>query len=287
MDPEPSIREHSTEELKALYDDRGHGLTDDQMSRDAEPLGRIEVAPRVFQFRDPTYRPGEKEQHIRNLLRDLNRQQEPFEPIELFAVASHRLVLDGHCRLEAYRRAGLSETVKVPVRYFTGDFVEALTRPASENTKNKLSLSQREQLQAAWRLVLFDEQGDDLSLREIAAATGAGKSTVGKMRKILETEDQLGFDPRERTWKEVKTGIREEREVDENWDDKRVESWKHKLRRALGDVPNRTPDCLFRALEEGYPQLFPQMIPRHWVQDSGIELEILEERNEEFEDFAF
>lgn len=287
MNPNSSIRDYSARELEALFTEKGHGLTDDDMSRSSEPLAKIEVAPRAFQFRDPTYRPGEKEQHIRNLLQALKRRQEPFDPIELFAVAGHRIVLDGHCRLEAYRRAGLSEDTEVPVGYFEGNFIEALKRPASENTKDKLSLSQREELQAAWRLVLFDEGRGNLSLRDIAAATGAGKSTAGKMRKVLENDNDLSFDPRERTWKEVKAGIKQAREVDEDWADKRVESWKRKLRKTLGDVPNRTPDCLFRALEEGYPQLFPQRIPRHWAEDSGIALEVLEERVQEYEDFLF
>lgn len=277
------VRRETTEELAALFEEEGHGLTSEQMSRNQEPIRRLEVAPNAFQFRDPNHREGEKEYHVRKLVQALERQEGYFDPLLLFAVDGHRIVLDGHCRLQAYLRADLEADTEIPVRYFQGAFSEALTRPASENSKRKLALTQRERLEAAWKLVCFDEQRGNYSLRHIARAAGCGKSTVGNMRQVLREEEGLVAKRKSMTWVEVKDERKEAREVDPDWEEKVAEKMRRAIRRALADQPNKTPQCFFRALEEGYPQLIPQMIPREWAEDSGI----VNELATEFEDFEF
>lgn len=283
MTTELNIRKESPEDLAALYEEYGHGLTDVDMDRKKEPLRVLEVAPDAFQFRDPYHRSWTKERHVRKLVQAFDRQENYFDPILLFAIKGHRLVLDGHCRLRAYLRADLPATTEVPVRYFRGDFIEAITRPASENSKEKLALTLEEKLEAAWRLVLFDEMRGNYSLRQVAKDTGASKSTVGNMRKVLENDTEFGFEPRDRTWKEVKSGQADARDINENWEENRAKAWAGQLRNQLGDKPNDTPQCLLQALEIGYPQIFPHAIPLHWAEDSGIMDEILEQKLDDFQ----
>lgn len=278
-----AILRDSAEELASLYEEHGHGLTDAEMSRKKEPLERLTAAPEAFQFRNREDRSGEKERHVRRLTKALERQDGFFDPLLLFAIDGHRIVLDGHCRLRAYLRADLEPSTEVPVLYFRETFSEALTRPALENSKAKLGLTQEERLESAWKLVLFDEERGNYSLRNVAEATGVGKSTVGNMRKILESADGLERDPRDLTWKEVKRGRRENRDHDPDWRDKIVNRWRSDIRRALGDDPNQMPDLLFTALREGYPQIFPQMIPRKWAEEAGIVDELRVEAVEDFE----
>lgn len=249
-----STRQESAEELANLYEEHGHGLTDEEMNRENEPLGRIKVAPNAFQFRNRADWSGAKERHIRKLFQTFERKEGLFDPLLLYAVDGCRLILDGHCRLQAYLRIGLEATTPIPVRYFKGNFSDALTRPASLNSKEKLPLTQEERLEAAWKLVLFDEGRENYSLREIQRVTGASKSTAGNMRKVLKEHEGSGSDPRDRTWTEVKRNRREKQDTDPEWKENRAKAWAQRICSQLGDKPNDTPQCLFDALEMGYPQ---------------------------------
>lgn len=130
--------------------------------------------------------------------------------------------------------------------------------------------------------MIFDEERGNYSLRDVAEATGLGKSTVGNMRSILEEADAFDFNPRAKTWNEVKRLRQESRDHDPEWANKRAKAWAGNLRRQLGDKPNQTPECFFEALEIGYPQLFPQGVPQHWGDDPGIRLE-MKTAEEDFE----
>lgn len=278
-----TIRSEPAEVLAALYEEAGHGLTDDEMSRTQEPLERLEVAPEAFQFRMQHDRSGEKERHLRRLVQALKRRDGYLDPMRLFAIDGHRIVLDGHCRLQAYLRADLKPSTAVPIRYFRGPFNEALTLPASANHKVKLALTQEERLEAAWQLVLFDENRGNYSLRDIEDATGTCKSTVGNMRKVLEKAEAFVFNPREESWKGVKRRRREKRDHDPEWANERAKGWASQLREQLGDKPNDTPQCFFDALEIGYPQLFPQRVVDYWSADPGVRDELATPE----EDFEF
>lgn len=283
MSTDLKILTDSPEELESRFVQHGHGLSDTEMRNESEPIGTLEVAPQVFQFRNLEHRPWEKERHIRDLVQALKRQKEPLDPILLFAVAGHRLVLDGHCRLRAYLRSGLPSSAEIPVRYVRGEFSEALTRPAAENSKATLPFTHEERLEAAWRLVRFDEGKGRYSLRKIGRCSGAGKSTVANMRKVLAEDYALSFDPRKSSWKEVKKQRRGDREVEEGLMDELIKKWSRLIRKALGDKPNESPTFLFDALVKAYPQIFPHAIPREWAEDAGIVDEILDAQTDDFE----
>lgn len=241
--------------LEKLLTQQGHGLTDAQLKQTRVPLKDLRTAQRIFQPRNLAHRRWEKERHI-DILTTVVRQQGTLDHITVFPVAGFRIVVDGHCRLAAYKRARFRDTQKVPVRHLSGSLSEALAVSASANSKDKLPLTLEEKTEHAWRLVCFSEKRQCYSLRQIAAISGVSKSTVQNMTQTLARE--LPFDPRDLTWCDVKWEQRGDREVDEAWEERLATEWAERLRKVFGDKPNSQPDVFMSALEQAYPRLLPE-----------------------------
>lgn len=272
----PNRTNMSKREMQALFRSQGSGLAPEELSRATAPLKDLETAPDVFQYRNPDDRPHEKEHHVKELSKVVEVHRRMLDPIEVFAVAGRRFVVDGHCRLAAYAQAEIDDAREVPVTYFSGSFEQALLRAAEANSKDKLQMTPEEKREAAWDLVRFDEEGEFYSLRDVASKAGISKSTVGNMRQALE-DAELNFDPREYSWKNVKRKRRGEREINEEWMDDIARAWTGRLRKAFGDKPNDMPTLFYRALEQAYPQIVPTCMPLDWAEESGA-IEELEER---------
>lgn len=241
--------------LERLLEQNGHGLTAAQVKQTRVALKHLRPAQKIFQPRNLAQKRWEKERHI-DVLAAAVRQQRALDRITVFPVAGFRIVVDGHCRLAAYRRAGFPDTEKVPVRHISGSLSEALAVSASANSKNKLPLTLEEKTEHAWRLVLFSESRHCYSLRRIATISGVGKSTVHNMTKTL--AQNLPFDPRDGlTWSEVRRQKRGDQEVDEAWEDRLADEWAERLHKEFGDKPNSQPDVFKSALERAYPRLLP------------------------------
>jgi hypothetical protein len=270
-----------TKQLQAIYSRQGAGLSVQELRRTSVPLEELRTAPRVFQYRDYHQRKHEKAHHLKSLVRAIRVGDGHLDPIEVFPVAGYRIVLDGHCRLAAYKRAGFATSTSIPIEHFAGDFSDALLRAAEANSKDKLPLTLREKLEAAWNLVKYDPKGEVYSLRRIQKATGASKSTAGNMRTLL-LDDSLDFDPSQLSWRGVKYRRQSGKKWGEEAQEARAEAWAKRLSSAFGHKPVRAPRIFFSALEHCYPSLFPDNIPVDWVLSSPA----LEEANE-WEDFDF
>lgn len=257
MEPTLNLQTISVSDLAALYDRNGSGLTPAQLQQTRVPLGTLKTAPKVFQPRDMADRKWVKDRHIDVLVKSL-RDAGKFDHIDVFAIDGARIVVDGHCRLEAYRKAGWKASDQVPVRHLRGTFADALTASASMNSKDKLALTIDEKAEAAWRMVRFAEHAKCYSLRHIAEKTGIGKSTVGTMRHIL--TDQLDFDPREFPWRDVKRRLRGEVSYDEDWEEKWARAFAERLRKHFGEKPNLHPHVFLEAIELAYPRAFSEML---------------------------
>jgi ParB-like chromosome segregation protein Spo0J len=250
----------TADELEALYEVNGSCLTPAQLAQTRVPLGALKTAPHVFQPRDMANQRWNKQRHVRNLAKPV-KEKGMLEHITVFAVAGMCVVVDGHCRLEAYRKAGWKPTDKVAVRFLRGSFDEALKESVSANSKDKLSMTTAEKAEGAWRLVLFSENRGNYSLREIGDAANVSKSLVGIMRDTL-AADRLGFDPRERSWAEVKRHRRADVEYDHAWEDKLSNKWAERLREKFGDIPERQPDVFLKALDRAYPNVVEELMER-------------------------
>lgn len=259
MELTPKLDTISVADLAALYHAKGSGLTTAQLQQTRVPLGALRTAPRVFQPRDLRREKWNKDRHIGNLAKPL-KENSALDHITVFAVAGARVVVDGHCRLEAYRKAGWKDNQKVPVRFLKGSFADALKAAVSANSKDKLSMTTAEKAEGAWRLVLFAEKTDSYSLRDIAKAATVSKSTVKNMRDTLTA--RLDFDPRASSWSEVKRRKRGDVEYDETWEEKLKDKWAERLREKFGDKPEKQPEVFLDAIDRAYPSLVELMMER-------------------------
>jgi len=257
MDPIPKLDTISVADLAKLYETKGSGLTTPQLKQTRVPLGALRTAPRVFQPRDMADRKWVKDRHIDVLVKAL-KESGKLDHIDVFPVDGFRIVVDGHCRLDAYRRAGVKTTQRVPVRHLSGTFADALKASVSTNSKDKLALTIDEKSEAAWRMVLHDEHQKCYSLRTIAEATGIGKSTVGNMRRTL--TEILDCDRRSCSWRDIKRKQRTQESYDDDWQEKLRLVFARRLRKAFGEKPNQQPEVFLDAIEHAYPLAYHEML---------------------------
>lgn len=142
------------------------------------PIKAVEMVPNVFQVRGVLI----DESHVRTLLDVLDRGGD-LDPITVWRCGQHALLIDGHHRLEAYRRFEVKakRLVSIPVHWFHGSAKEAMTEAASSNVKARLQMTPEQRYELAWRWTLFGEW----SKKEIAERTGVGTSTIANMRKVI------------------------------------------------------------------------------------------------------
>ncbi|MER8718301.1 hypothetical protein NKH64_08040 [Mesorhizobium sp. M0999] len=158
------------------------------------PLGRILVAPTVFQVRTGAAAGGVTEPlHVKALQHALEAKPEDgrvLDPVTVYALGSGAYCIDGHHRLAAYRAAKVNGPV--PVEWFEGSLAEAIAEAAKRNQKVKLPMTQSERMEAAWRLVLLGVH----SKRKTSEASGVSERAVANMRSIyrqlVEQEWEVG-----------------------------------------------------------------------------------------------
>ena len=111
-------------------------------------------------------------------MRVLKSTGEPLEPLLVYPMNGRFFVIDGHHRLDAYRKARWKRPI--PVEVFEGTYDEARLAALTGNTKDKLRLSGPEKREAAWKLV---NEGK-LSKAEIVKLGVASDGTYSLMRRV-------------------------------------------------------------------------------------------------------
>jgi hypothetical protein len=268
-------------ELESLFEQSGAGLSAKELARKKLRLRDIYTAEGVFQPRGMK-ESWKKEDHVRELAKAARYQSEDgLDPLVVFAIAGKRIVIDGHCRLEAYRQNDPSGLQQIPVRHLTGPFSEALCESASSNSKDKLPLSQNEKSEVGWKLMLFYEnRPDKKSLRELSRITGCSKSLLGKMSKILELHPRSAgserSDPRTLSWAGVLSMGKGQGEYTQDWEDAAAQKLAKRLRKAVGSLPDKQPDLARMAIEIAFPRAYAAI--REWE----LMPELADEEEEEF-----
>ena len=97
----------------------------------------------------------------------------------IYRVGRRAFLLDGHHRLEAYRRAKANDPV--PVEFFQGSPAEAVLAARKANSEPKLPMSVTERHDDAWRLVKLGRH----SKAEIQGAANVSHGSVAAMRAAL------------------------------------------------------------------------------------------------------
>lgn len=145
-------------------------------------LADIYEYPDVFQPRGRDV----VEYHVETLVRVI-RAQGTLEPIKVVQIGDEVVVIDGHHRLAAYSRAGV--TSNIPVAFFEGTLEEAVLEAGRSNSQAKLQMDNQERQDFAWRLVRMGYKK-----REITAAAGVSDGQVAIMRRVLKKLDSTADD---------------------------------------------------------------------------------------------
>lgn len=176
-------------------------------------LASITIDTATFQFRDENLQEAHADE-----LRSHLKPDEPLDAITLWRnpEATSLVVIDGHHRLEAYKRFGWRG--KVPARVYSCSLPEARKLALEENAKTRLPMTSQERKNAAWRLVcMCDADGQIYSKSEVVALRLASDGTVAKMRRtrleLIEVDDVLPD-----TWLEALEMLRGFERKNEDWD---------------------------------------------------------------------
>ena len=133
----------------------------------------------LFQPRELIGRMLEDEQHLSSLERAIGKppNHRMLDPLLVWWCGEGWMMIDGHHRLEAYRRAGVKEPV--PIEIFEGSIQDALLESVARNSKDKMPMRLADKVNRAWRMVCLTEK----SIKQIAGACQVGTTTISNMRK--------------------------------------------------------------------------------------------------------
>lgn len=226
------------------------------------PLEQLEVMLSVFQPRviGDSYA---TESHIGALMTAMmNETGNVLDPVLIWWSGKRWLILDGHHRLEAYKRLrnkGKGARV-IPVTTFKGTLHQAHLKTIEMNAKDRLSMDNEDKMTKAWHLVML---GKDMSVRQISAICKVGKSSISRMnteRNLLVAE--YGNEWRQHvnglTWREV-LNREAVREFNEEKQDLLKAEWKRRLHKTFGKQPKKQPEIFTEALYEYSPALCEDM----------------------------
>lgn len=261
------------EQLKQAHRELGAGLSPETQQRKlTAKVQNLYTAPRAFQPR-MDLDGYEIKKHIQALADSILRGN-TMTPLLVYAIGGKRLVIDGHCRLEAYKAAARKNPNKnkyaIPIRFFGGDFNQALKEAAKLNSADKQKLTREEKSEMAWRLVKHGfVEGDCYTSRELEVVTDVSKSQIHvmqqKLKELLQIyqsktpEEQEELDhPLDLTWSDI---LRERwKKSQEEWqmEEKReqiIEGMKDRLLKTFGNKPVTLPDLFMEAVHRAYPKI--------------------------------
>lgn len=204
----------------------------------------------TFQFRHM----GNDKAHVRGLAQTL-RSTGSLDPILVWAEqddngkATGRLVLlDGGHRLDAYRTAkGRREGI--PARVLNGDREEAMVAAVQANSRESLSLTKQEKMDAAWRLVRLP--GKRLTVPTVAAAAGIAPRSVDYMRKRWAAMGEAGREASGQWWRDRQDGPPEIEDSPQMTDEERqaaVAKLAEGIKTAFKKMPWKDEDLAAEAL---------------------------------------
>lgn len=232
-------------ELKAKV---ASGTTSPQLP--ALPLDQITLLPALFQPR------GMDERHISELVRAI-KAAGSLDPITVLQAGGEAVLVDGHHRVEAYKRA--KQAVDIPVRYFEGTPEEAVLESGQANSKAKLPMATWERMNLAWRLVVMK----GFSKERIANAAGVSTSQVATMRKVLK---KLGDEAdTHQSWARARQaaegdGVEMTDDERETWKREQADSLADRLQKQFGNTLSRNPEITAMALAHYFGRRLPAIV---------------------------
>lgn len=237
------------------------------------PLRELYVDPDTFQWRVSKYNMIESAEHIRTLVRVLKGTRQPFEPLLVFPIGKRFVVIDGHHRLTAYRKARWKQPI--PVNVFEGTLDEARLAALEGNVRDKLRMSGPEKREAAWKLV----KENILSKAQIVKLGVAADGTVSAMRRVRKKLMDDGTDPMPLSWVDARWGAFEFDEIDpRDWKAKNAKKIVDALLKAkIGQGLCKDPEVTAMALQMLNPSLPGALVRQWWFDDPELKSELAEE----------
>jgi ParB-like chromosome segregation protein Spo0J len=202
-------------------------------------LHELTLLPDVFSVR------GERlnEYHL-NLLGRALAQRGNLDPILVAPVGDRLVVIDGHHRFEAYRRAKVK---RIPIAVFIGTVREAVLEANALNTKSVLLITNGQRQDLAWRLV-----NANFTISQVTTSTGISPAQVGIMRRAKKALGDDAVD--QKSWGAARrlADGRGLMEYSEEEAEARLEAYKQavadKMRRALSGKMADKPEVFAGAI---------------------------------------
>lgn len=225
------------------------------------PLQDITVCEVVFQRRDIAANRLVSDEHVRDLKRAIQEDPDQMEPVSVWWGGDGWYLIDGHHRVRAYESAGF--TGPVSCRVVSGSLEDALAHVGIANTRNKLPMNKEERMDlAVFYVCLCPEK----SVRDIARVSGAGKSSVSTIKKVIMQLVERG-EPREKLmdepWNELRRMARDEPHRDFDFDQERkviTQEICQKLKPILGKKPHRHAEAMADAIRQISPGLWQGIV---------------------------
>lgn len=217
-------------------------------------LGQLKANTKLFQPR--RLKDGEyHEDHVAELAQGL-RARGDLDPIVVLKVrADAFLLVEGHHRVQAYRR---ETRESVPAQVWEGNVLGAVLHSRAVNSKAVRSLTAAERSEAAWQLVLTGL----LKMREVVEATNVSLRTVKTMKATFK---HLGTRSGTLGWAQARAlaaGV--VFDADDDLDDEalneRADEVFRRLSKAMGPLLARSPELLLRGLARNAPKTLERIV---------------------------
>lgn len=228
------------------------------------PIEAIMQAPDLFQPRHDSiaYAPGRSEGHISALAKE-PKAGRPLDPVTVVDMGGKWFLVDGHHRMQAYRRAKWKREVPVNVvqsNLQAAERVEwAITLSIAENAKAKLGLVEADKMARAWQAVAREAPG---SIAGLSKTYGVSERTIANMRKVRATLADAGKDLElTPSWSAANRAFRELEGLQssgKDWD----EAQRRQVAKRLKSVLEMRPDAamLLELLEANNPYILEEML---------------------------
>jgi len=255
--------------IRMLEDDAENALPQPAITDGRLPFEEIVNADSVMQPRLPTERLLDKQEHIDELAKTArHNENHELDPVTVWWSGRRWIVIDGYNRMAAYTRLRTHKFAplkieRVPVTVLPPcSWREARLRAEEANVKNKLSLTENEKTENAWKTCAIE--GLNMSKPEIARRSGVSVATIDRMRAALKKLNESGqvCIPVDQSWADVWAWFKgrdaeHEKPKGTEWERQMATSIIRDLRRKHGKVMFSNPtilDMVFKALGPRMPK---------------------------------
>ena len=235
----------------------------------------IHVADQVFQWRIREDNLAADIAHIRELARTIRDKWKLLDPLLVTFIGQMFYVFYFFFFLYVYRLARWRK--EIPITYFEGSLKEAQAETWKLNYKNKLPMTHRDKLEAAWRLV---KEGSRTQ-RDLSDLTTISVRTISTMMGILKEHKDRVKDERWAVARSFQWNDKDgHADAGEDWVEKKARKWAQQIFKNLGPdaLASIKGDVLARALEIVNPEL-PGILINEWREQAletlGIEADQL------------